>query len=216
MGIERNIKKLREEHGLTQEQLGEIAGVSDKAVSTWETGSNFPRMGAIQKMADYFGISKSAIIEDKQEETALPYKSTTAERLAEYMRIHQMRQVDILEAVAPYSKDLGIKIQKSEISQYLSGKFEPGNDKIYVLSVALGLNPLWLMGYDEPMYKTSEQDSFKSQTPTETADERYEYAAELLTKLSTANQKIIMKLTPQNIDRLFGYAERLVEEQSSE
>lgn len=146
--------------------------------------------------------------------------STTAERLAQYMKIYQMRQVDILEAVAPYSKDFGVKIQKSEISQYLSGKFEPGNDKIYVLSVALGLNPLWLMGYDEPMYKTSEQEKFKhamkEETPTVATEERYEYAAELLTKLSPANQKIIMKLTPRNVDRLFGYAERLLEEQSSE
>lgn len=145
--------------------------------------------------------------------------STTAKRLAEYMKIFQMRQVDILEAVAPYSKEFGVKIQKSEISQYLSGKFEPGNDKIYVLSVALGVNPLWLSGYDEPMYNTLKQDTFKDEveeTPTVATDERYEYAAELLTKLSPANQKIIMKLTPQNIDRLFGYAERLLEEQSND
>ena len=147
--------------------------------------------------------------------------STTAERLAEYMRIYQMRQVDILEAVAPYAKELGVKIQKSEISQYLNGKFEPGHDKVYALSVALGVNPLWLMGYDEPMYNTVEQASFKQEEeakekPAEQLDELYDYAAELLMKLSPANQKIIMKLTPQNIDRLFGYAERLLEEQLSE
>lgn len=147
--------------------------------------------------------------------------STTAARLAEYMRIYRMRQVDILEAVAPYSKELGVKIQKSEISQYLSGKFEPGHDKVYALSVALGVNPLWLMGYDEPMYNTVEQASFNpdkeaNEKPAEQLDELYDYAAELLMKLSPANQKIIMKLTPQNIDRLFGYAERLLEEQLSE
>lgn len=65
MSIAENIKALREQHGLTQQQLGEIAGVSDKAVSTWETGANVPRMGAIQRMADHFGLSKSDIIEDK-------------------------------------------------------------------------------------------------------------------------------------------------------
>ena len=64
MSIGTNIKKLRIEHGLDQVQLGEIAGVSDKAVSTWENDISIPRMGAIQKIADYFGISKSAIIED--------------------------------------------------------------------------------------------------------------------------------------------------------
>lgn len=66
MSIGDNIKRLREIHDLTQEQLGEIAGATDKAVSTWEKGKAVPRMGAIQRMADYFGISKSDIIEDKE------------------------------------------------------------------------------------------------------------------------------------------------------
>lgn len=64
MGISENIKILRERYGLSQKELGQIAGVSDKAVSTWEQGLKEPRMGAIQKLADYFSIRKSDIIED--------------------------------------------------------------------------------------------------------------------------------------------------------
>lgn len=64
MSIGKNIKKLREIHNLSQKELGEIAGVSDKAVSTWEKEIKEPRMGAIQKIADHFGILKSDIIED--------------------------------------------------------------------------------------------------------------------------------------------------------
>ena len=64
MGISENIKLLREQYGLSQKELGQIAGVSDKAVSTWEQGIKEPRMGAIQKIADHFGIQKSNIIED--------------------------------------------------------------------------------------------------------------------------------------------------------
>ncbi len=66
MSISDNIKRIREAHGLTQQQLGEIAGVSDKAVSTWESGINVPRMGAVEKMSKYFGIPKSAIIDDTE------------------------------------------------------------------------------------------------------------------------------------------------------
>ncbi|MEH7092400.1 helix-turn-helix domain-containing protein [Priestia megaterium] len=65
MSIGKNIKKLREIHNLSQKELAEIAGVSDKAVSTWENGLKDPRMGAIQKIADHFGILKSDIIEEK-------------------------------------------------------------------------------------------------------------------------------------------------------
>lgn len=64
MGIPDNIKRLRATHGLTQSELGKIAGVSDKAIWTWENGTAEPRMGAIQKIADHFNIKKSDLIED--------------------------------------------------------------------------------------------------------------------------------------------------------
>lgn len=64
MSIAENIKSIRLEHGLSQSELGKIAGVSDKAVSTWELGLKTPRMGAVEKMANYFGITKSAIVDD--------------------------------------------------------------------------------------------------------------------------------------------------------
>lgn len=64
MSIGENIKRLRTEHGMSQSEFGAIAGVTDKAVSTWENGAKEPRMGAIQKIADYFNIRKSEIIED--------------------------------------------------------------------------------------------------------------------------------------------------------
>ena len=59
-----NIKKIRERYNLSQAELGEIAGVTDKAVSTWELGIKTPRMGAIEKISKYFNIPKSAIIDD--------------------------------------------------------------------------------------------------------------------------------------------------------
>lgn len=64
MSIGANIRRLRESHHLTQKELGEIAGVSDKAVSTWEKGIKLPRMAAIDRLATYFGIPKSAILDD--------------------------------------------------------------------------------------------------------------------------------------------------------
>lgn len=64
MTMGERIKMLREQRGITQSELAKICNVSDKAVSTWENGRNIPRMGAIQCMADYFGIPKSAIIEN--------------------------------------------------------------------------------------------------------------------------------------------------------
>lgn len=70
MSIAENIKRLRRQHGMSQAEFGAIAGVTDKAVSTWETGAKEPRMSAIAKLADYFHISKSDIIEDFPQEAA--------------------------------------------------------------------------------------------------------------------------------------------------
>lgn len=77
MSIAENIKALRTEHKLSQIEFGKIAGVTDKAVSSWENGEKIPRMGAIQKLADHFGISKSDIIED------VPNKSSTFEKVTD-------------------------------------------------------------------------------------------------------------------------------------
>ena len=72
MGIPENIKKIREVYGLTQTELGKIAGVSDKAIWTWEKGTAEPRMGAVQKIADHFNIKKSVIIDEHSEDSNLP------------------------------------------------------------------------------------------------------------------------------------------------
>lgn len=64
MSIASNIKTLRNIYKLSQKELAIIAGVTDKAVSSWEVGAKEPRMGNIQKIADHFGLPKSAIIEN--------------------------------------------------------------------------------------------------------------------------------------------------------
>ncbi len=68
MSIGSKIKALRESAGLSQAELGKIAGVTDKAVSTWENDIKTPRMGAIQAIADYFRVPKSYIVDDDVEE----------------------------------------------------------------------------------------------------------------------------------------------------
>lgn len=43
------------------------------------------------------------------------------------------------------------RIPKSAISQYLSGYAKPKQDRIYLISKALNVDPGWLMGFDVPM-----------------------------------------------------------------
>lgn len=64
MTVASNIRRLRSVYDLKQRELADIAGVTDRAVSSWETGVTEPRMGHVQRLSDYFGIPKSAIIEE--------------------------------------------------------------------------------------------------------------------------------------------------------
>lgn len=45
------------------------------------------------------------------------------------------------------SKRTGIR--QSSISDWLNGRYEPKQDKIYLIAQALGVSPSWLLGYDE-------------------------------------------------------------------
>lgn len=79
---------------------------------------------------------------------------TTAQRLQHIMNVKQMRQVDIIEAAAPYCKKYGISLGKNALSQYVAGKVVPGQQKLTILGLALGVSEAWLMGYDVPMERS--------------------------------------------------------------
>ena len=51
------IRKLRENKGLTQDELAERIFVSSKAVSKWETGKGFPDISLLESLAKELGIS---------------------------------------------------------------------------------------------------------------------------------------------------------------
>lgn len=102
MGIPDNIKRLRAMHGLTQSELGKIAGVSDKAIWTWENGTAEPRMGAIQKIADHFNIKKSDIIEEHDEQP--PATKPKAIKIPVLGMVHAGYPVDAIEDVLDWEE----------------------------------------------------------------------------------------------------------------
>lgn len=81
--------------------------------------------------------------------------ATTSERLNQILSDRHIRQIDIIEAAKPYSDKYNVKLNKNDLSQYVSGKTEPGQRKLSILGMALNVNEAWLMGYDVPMERTS-------------------------------------------------------------
>ena len=63
--LARNLKKYMQESGKSQKEMAEVVGVSAPTFNEWINAKKYPRIDKIQIMADYFGIKKSDLIEEK-------------------------------------------------------------------------------------------------------------------------------------------------------
>lgn len=89
-------------------------------------------------------------------------KENTSDRLKQLMNERKLKQVDILNLSLPYCKKYNIKMNKSDISQYVSGKVEPSQEKLVVLGMALNVSEAWLMGLDvSPIRKDNSKEAEK-------------------------------------------------------
>ena len=61
------ISTLRKEKGMTQLELAEKMGVTDKAVSKWERELSFPDINSIPKLAEIFEVSVDELMQVKTE-----------------------------------------------------------------------------------------------------------------------------------------------------
>ena len=67
---------------------------------------------------------------------------TFAERLKEALNNKQMKQVDLVRC----AQEQGVKLGKSHVSQYLSGKTIPRAEILHFISGVLDVTEEWLMG----------------------------------------------------------------------
>lgn len=60
------LKELRKEKQMTQEELAEKLGVSNRTVSRWETGSNMPDFDVLIELSDFYDVEIREILEGKK------------------------------------------------------------------------------------------------------------------------------------------------------
>ena len=82
-------------------------------------------------------------------------RETTGKRLRRIMNDRDLKQVDVLRLCEPYCQKYGKKLAKNDLSQYINDKVQPGQDKLSILGMALGVSEAWLMGFDVPMSPSS-------------------------------------------------------------
>lgn len=62
------IYRMRKEKGYSQSELGQLVGVSNKAVSKWETFEANPDLDIIKKLAQVLGVSADELLDCKKSE----------------------------------------------------------------------------------------------------------------------------------------------------
>lgn len=72
----------------------------------------------------------------------------TSIRLKEILEQKGIKQIELARQTG---------IDKGQLNSYLSGRYKPKQDKIYLLAYALNINPDWLNGLDVSMELTSDK-----------------------------------------------------------
>lgn len=108
--------------------------------------------------------------------------SSCSKRLASALTLRRMKQAELCQIT---------KIPKSAISQYISGVFEPKQDRIYIIAKALNVSEAWLMGYDVPM----EREEQKKISPDERVlSEGEEKLLDLYDRVSDETKEVLVTM----------------------
>ncbi len=73
-------------------------------------------------------------------------------RIKKALAIRDMKQSELCKKT---------DIPKSAISEYISGAYEPKQDRLLLMAKALRVSPVWLMGFDVPMEEKNSPDNLQ-------------------------------------------------------
>ena len=75
----KNIQYYMDKQGKTRTEMCEALGVKYTTFTDWVKGNTYPRIDKIELMANYFGISKADLVEDKKTEESYYTNPETAQ-----------------------------------------------------------------------------------------------------------------------------------------
>lgn len=84
-----------------------------------------------------------------------PKTDTCSNRIAQALSLKGMKPADLCRVA---------NVPKSSLSLYLSGAYEPKQNRVHDIAVALNVSEAWLMGYDVPMERSTESFSLETET----------------------------------------------------
>ena len=98
----RNLKRIMDDRNVSRKDIANVLGISYFTVTDWVNGKKFPRMDKVELLANYFGILKSDLIEDKGVEIPLRTISVTEDEqklLELFRKVPENQQQMVLQMI---------------------------------------------------------------------------------------------------------------------
>lgn len=93
MALSDNIKKLREEKNLTQQQLADKLYVSRQTICRWENGSRCPDLITAKKLALELGVSMDDLVSDEDvNDIQIKYGVWRSEKIKSRLQLQEKRK----------------------------------------------------------------------------------------------------------------------------
>ncbi len=153
------LRTLRKQKGITMKQLGAVVGVSESAISLYETGNRQPDNEQLKKFADYFGVTTDYLLErtddpqgnqfPAEEMYHIPVIATVAAGFGQSINgtTHQDYQLVPKSIVRGYNKeDLFVFVVSGDS---MSPKFLPGDHVLVVRQPSVDPGDIAIVSYDD-------------------------------------------------------------------
>ena len=109
------LKRLRNEKGITQEELAKKFNVSNRTVSRWETGTNLPDISLLVEIADFYDVDVREIIDGERKSEMMDQETReVADKMAAYAgneKSNLLRFVQIASIIGIFLSIFSIVLQ---------------------------------------------------------------------------------------------------------
>ena len=101
----KNLNKFLSLSNKTQKEVADAIDVSPQTFNTWCQGIALPRMGKVQRLADYFGIGKTDLIDEKPPDPLTPRDERDIEKILDQTREQLLSQEGLMFDGQPASPE---------------------------------------------------------------------------------------------------------------
>jgi len=105
MKIGTRIKELRKRNNITQEQLAEKLGVTNQAISRWESETGYPDIEYIKPISEFFNVTIDYLFDDNKDEKCMENDALLEKSAVTHTMLIKENNFELIEQGAKILKD---------------------------------------------------------------------------------------------------------------